>query len=511
KDMPQSFLFAGPKGSGKTSSARIFAKAINCLNPEGVEPCGECEACKDISSNNSLDIIEIDAASNRGIEDVRALKEKAYLLPARLKKKVFIIDEVHMLTKEAFNALLKLIEEPPKHTVFILCTTDPEKIPETVLSRLVRVDFRKGNREDLKKSLGKIIKGEKVKIDDEAIEEIIEKSDGSFRNLQRTFNEVYVEFGDTISKEQVENYFKTKVGDFSGTELEEMLADENPGKILEKMEKLADKGADFGTLRERWLGYFQKEMLRSFGVGEDKKVKMAVADLTRLINLLIAAGKQEKDVNIDQLPLELAIVEYFGNRAGVKTNGNGGSGSEIVKESPKKETAEEKPETKKLSEEETIIIAEVTTETTIIKKEVKTNVEMTVEQLTGEWGKILTAVRSYNRSIEAFLRSARPKKIDGDRLIIEVFYPFHKDKLEEARNRKVVEQGIKEGLGVELGFECVLSKDRRKPLVINNATPVEQVAPAGGTPDLANTTEANATSGNGSKSDLYDVAKEIFG
>ena len=145
----QSLLFAGPKESGKTSAARILARSVNCSNLKNGEPCGECENCKEIERGNSLDIIEIDAASNRGIDDVRSLKENAYLAPIKLQKKIFIIDEVHMLTKEAFNALLKLIEEPPKNTLFIMCTTDAHRIPETVLSRLLKIKLRKGNQDEL--------------------------------------------------------------------------------------------------------------------------------------------------------------------------------------------------------------------------------------------------------------------------------------------------------------------------------------------------------------------------
>jgi DNA polymerase-3 subunit gamma/tau len=223
-EVPQSFLFAGPKGAGKTSAARILARAVNCEKKSGVEPCGKCDSCNEILKGSSLDIIEIDAASNRGIDDVRVLKEKAYLLPSKLKKKVFIIDEVHMLTKDAFNALLKLIEEPPKHTLFILCTTDPEKIPDTVLSRLIRIDFRKGVKKELNKSLKKIIEGEKIEIDKETIDLIVEKSDGSFRNLQRTLNEIYLNFGKKISFEDAKKFFLAK----SGSYLEEEFEDDFP-------------------------------------------------------------------------------------------------------------------------------------------------------------------------------------------------------------------------------------------------------------------------------------------
>ena len=198
KDMPQSWLFTGPKGSGKTSAARILAKAINCLDPVGVEPCDKCKNCKEISKGNSLDIIEIDGASNRGVDDIRSLKESVYLSPINLLKKVVIIDEVHMLTKEAFNALLKVLEEPPKNLIFVLCTTDDNKIPETVMSRLCQIRFVKGDKDSLKKSLDKIIKGEKIEIEEEAINLILEKSDGSFRNLQRNFNEIFLQTGKNI-------------------------------------------------------------------------------------------------------------------------------------------------------------------------------------------------------------------------------------------------------------------------------------------------------------------------
>jgi DNA polymerase-3 subunit gamma/tau len=260
KERPGSFLLAGPKGAGKTSAARILAKSINCEKPNGVEACGKCANCLEIETGASIDIIEIDGASNRGIDDMRMIKERAYLLPSRLKIKVFVIDEVHMLTKEAFNALLKILEEPPKHTLFILCTTDPEKIPETVLSRLVRVDFRKGSREDLRRSLERVIKAEKLLVEKEAVELLIDKSDGSFRNLHKTINEVWMENGKKIGLKQVEEYFAGRVGNYNGKQLEEDLCFGKTKKILETLEKIATKGVDFAALRIDYLLYFQKRL-----------------------------------------------------------------------------------------------------------------------------------------------------------------------------------------------------------------------------------------------------------
>jgi len=450
----QSLLFAGPKGSGKTSAARIIAKAVNCLKVKNGEACGKCENCLEIEKGNSLDIIEIDAASNRGIDDVRGLKENAYLSPIRLKKKIFIIDEVHMLTKEAFNALLKIIEEPPKNTLFILCTTDAQKIPETVLSRLIKVNFRKGKEEDLERSLGKVIKGEKIEISDEAKKEIIHNSDGSFRNLQKTFNEIILQFGDKIGKEEVEKYFMASRGEYSGEELEKDLKEGEIKIIVDKLEMMAEKGIDFGELRLKWLEYFHQKMLSNL---DDR-------ELGKWMEILIRSGEMEKIAVIEQLPLELAVIEMVRKKE-----------EKTEKSLKPKEEIEEKIE-KSLKTKENEI------------KEVK--IEMA--EVEEKWGEILGAVKPYNHSVEAFLRAARPKKIKDGKLLIEVFYKFHKEKLEEDKNRKIVEMGLLKVFGGVVRFDCILAEaDSKKtvPLVIVNKGDEKVVT----------------------ESEIYDVAKNIFG
>lgn len=478
KETPQSFLFTGPKGAGKTSAARIVARVVNCLNPDGIEPCGECENCKEILNGSSIDLVEIDAASNRGIEDIRSLKEKSYLSPSKLKKKVFIIDEVHMLTKEAFNALLKLIEEPPKHTIFILCTTDPQKIPETILSRLIKIDFRKGKKEELLGSLNKIIEGEKIKIDKESLDLIIKRSDGSFRNLSRTFNEIFLQFGKEIKKENVEDFLNNRSGGYLELEFEEDLVNGDAKIILEKMEKMAENGVNFADLREKFLLFFQKRLLSYYGINEDGEKPgegLVLKDLTKLINLLIGASKQEKDVSIGQLPLELAVIEFLDNKKDgeIRTKKN--------EDEPKKE--------KEVSVE---IEVEVEEEVTLERVG-----NLSIAEIENGWGNVLMGVKPYNHSVEAFLRATRPKTIKNGVLILEVFYPFHKDRLEEAKNKKIIEMVFKNVFKIDLGFECVLGKNKKEPLVIKNDTPVENISE-----QLAQEKKEN---------DIYDVAKEIFG
>ena len=485
KDIPQSFLFSGPKGSGKTSAARILARAINCEERKDGEPCNNCENCKEILSGRSIDIMEMDAASNRGIEDVRSLKDKAYLSPSKLKYKIFIIDEVHMMTKEAFNALLKLIEEPPAHTIFILCTTDVSKIPDTVMSRLVKVDFRKGDKEALQNSLKKIIKGEQIELDEKTIEYILDKSDGSFRNLQKNFNEIVLFVGNKISFDDVVKFYSNKNGDYEEIEFEVDLLAGNIKKILEKLEKMAIDGVDFVNFRQRLVEYFFKKILLVFGVGQGKKSDLELSQLENLMTLLIRAAKQEKETEIDQLPLELAVIDFLNTKKPLlepkkeKTNIN-------IEPKDEENNNEEKDKHSlvTLVDDKNPLVLEVT--------------GLDLEKIVQSWGNILLTIKPYNHSVEAFLRAARPIKFDNRKLVLEVFYPFHKDRLEEAKNKKIVEDGLFRVLGVELTFDCVLGKSRKAPLIIQNDTPVENVSE-----QLVEKKE--------NKEDLYDVAKDIFG
>jgi DNA polymerase-3 subunit gamma/tau len=372
-----------------------------------------------------------------------------------------------MLTKEAFNALLKIIEEPPKNTLFILCTTDAQKIPETVLSRLLRVNFRKGKEEDLERSLQKVIKGEKIEISEEAKKEIIVNSDGSFRNLQKTFNEIILQFGSKIGKEEVEKYFMASRGGYSGEELEKDLQAGEIKIIVEKLEKMAEKGVDFGELRLKWLEYFHQKML----------VDLNNKEINKWIEILIRSGEMEKMAIIEQLPLELAVIEMVEKKESLK---------------PKEEIEQKTEESLKPKEE----VKEKKEESLKPKEGIK-EVKVELVEVEEKWGNVLGAVKPYNHSVEAFLRAARPKKIKDGKLLIEVFYKFHKEKLEEEKNRKIVEMGLLKVFGGAVRFDCVLAEadsKRTMPMVnVNKEVKDSRDRPVA------------------SESEIYDVAKNIFG
>ena len=203
----QAYLFSGPRGIGKTSSARILAKALNCVEGPTKTPCNKCENCVEITEGRNLDVSEIDGASNRGIDEIRNLRENVRYLPARSKYKIYIIDEVHMLTKEAFNALLKTLEEPPSHVVFIFATTEPHKLPATILSRCQRYDFRLIPMEETRRQLSEISAAEKISIDEESLFLIAKRGGGSMRDALSFLDQSVSFCGNEITKEKLQSAF----------------------------------------------------------------------------------------------------------------------------------------------------------------------------------------------------------------------------------------------------------------------------------------------------------------
>ena len=313
------YLFCGPRGTGKTSMGRILAKAINCLRNGKGEPCNDCTMCADIAQGRALDLIEIDAASNRGIDEIRSLREKVGFAPNVARRKVYIIDEVHMLTAPAFNALLKTLEEPPPHTVIVLATTESHKLPATIISRCQRFDLRRISRADVVRRLAQVCESEGAQATDAALGLVARSAGGSLRDAENILEQLVVGVGGTIDEDAV----RAALG-IGGREQMRALAhaalERDLGKGLAALDEVAGEGFDLAQFHRELLSYLRGLMLLKAEAAsaddlsaeeqEEAGPLLAAAGLDRIVGVLRAFGAADlKDAAALTLPLELALVE----------------------------------------------------------------------------------------------------------------------------------------------------------------------------------------------------------
>ncbi len=462
------YLFMGPRGTAKTTVARILAKALNCtkLKANG-DPCDKCSNCESIKNGSYVDLIEIDAASNRGIDDIRDLKDKIKLAPTMGKKKIYIIDEVHMLTTEAFNALLKTLEEPPANTHFILCTTEDHKVPATIKSRCQIFRFKRGTVSQIIEKLNLIAKSEGIKVSDADIRKIAEASLGGFRDAETLLQQVAegdINVASLLSASSKEKYI----------ECVDYLINCKASKALTIVNDVFEEGVDLYVWVGELLKYLRTLIFVKSGVSESAaevtdeiieatKQQAKKTDLRWLVkttNILLEAHKNIRSSFIPQLPIEIAIVEICSHEEEDEDNESednpkGGNGGKSVKV---KDEEESEKDAKKENEE--------TDEKPVIS----------IKKVQSKWDNFIKQSRELNHSLTALLTSSKPVKVEGNFLVLEVFYPFHKERLESARTRKLLETLSESIYGVALSVKCVISNTKPKK---SDLTDMNITVPAG--------------------------------
>ena len=313
------YLFYGPRGTGKTSTARILAKAVNCLSTDKEKPCNECEMCQAITEGSAMDVIEIDAASNTGVDDIRSLRERVNYAPGQAKYKVYIIDEVHMLSNSASNALLKTLEEPPPQVIFVLATTEIHKVLPTIMSRCQRFDFRRISQSDMISKLEKICQAEGVKIEPEGLRLIARSATGSFRDAENLLEQLTTYYGKEISLAQVQSIMGI-TGDERAKELAKHIVNNDVSAGVATINRVDSDGLDLRQFNRELVAYLRQLLLVK--TGSEEAVDLTAEDIAELKEL---AGKTtlaqilraiklfgQLEIGFDNystLPLELALVD----------------------------------------------------------------------------------------------------------------------------------------------------------------------------------------------------------
>ncbi len=313
------YLLCGPRGTGKTSTARILAKAVNCKSPIDGEPDNECHACVSISEGRALDLIEIDAASNRGIDDIRSLSDKINFAPNEFRYKVYIIDEVHMLTEQAFNALLKTLEEPPDHAIFILATTEAHKVPLTIISRCQRYDFRRIPLSAMSQKLAELCGAEGVEATEEALEILAKSATGSLRDAENLLEQAVVSYGSPLQGDQIREMLGLG-GDAEALKLARHVVAKTVGEGLSTITEVSNSGADLRQLQRSVTEFLRSVMLiksgstDELGYSEEVTTQLRAAasgsELSHLLRAIKAFSSADmRHDSSSPLPLELALVE----------------------------------------------------------------------------------------------------------------------------------------------------------------------------------------------------------
>jgi len=468
------YIFSGPRGVGKTTTARILAKSLNCEKGPTPYPCNKCERCIRITNGYSMDVMEIDGASNNGVDSIRELRNKVNFAPAEGRYKIYIIDEVHMLSQGAFNALLKTLEEPPLHVIFIFATTDPHKIPSTILSRCQWFNFRRISLVDIVAKLKMIVKDEKLNIDDKTLNIIARSSTGSMRDAESALDQIIAYCGKNITSQSVKEVLGIIEEEVFFEFLEAIIKNDTLNGI-EIINRTSDLGEDASQFIKNLMEYVhnlslakvcQKEILNLKGIFTEDRERLLkqsktikLEKLFSIVNYLAEAERKMRYTRHPWILLEMLVIKF--------TAGENYSLKEVeekkdeylldfstkkdVSESGKKNavTREEVPPKKKIQDK-----VKTKEDSPIQAKEVSTDLDFNQA-----WPIILNKVKKTKMAVYSFIIANNLITIENNKLIIgfNKEYTFHKESLEKQNNKILLQDLIKKETGRVLAIECIIN------------------------------------------------------
>ncbi|MDD2585011.1 MAG: DNA polymerase III subunit gamma/tau [Syntrophomonadaceae bacterium] len=433
--LAHAYLFSGPRGTGKTSIAKIIARAVNCENIDDGEPCNHCSTCADISNGNFMDVIEIDAASNRGIDEIRELREKVRILPAQGKVKVYIIDEVHMLTTEAFNALLKTIEEPPAAVIFILATTELQKIPATIRSRCQSYNFRRLTIEEIGERLQQVAGASEIELNDEAMVLIARRAGGGLRDALSILDQIYSYKGRVINKEDVQEVLGL-VDDLFLGKLMDAVFSKDTAAVVGMLNTALNQGKEAQQLAKEAALYLRDLLL--YQVLGDKAEFSVVTEASQSF-----IEQQKQQVDKHKILQALRMMMDTGDRLKYS------EGNKFLLEVTFMEMASLFDESEPAVEKKKSVTKK---EAASPEKDEKSSARDIL------WNKILAGVKAQKIPTHALLAQGKliGSKDDAIYIGFKKGYKFHRDRMGEKPNREILENVLQEIFGREVEVEFIL-------------------------------------------------------
>jgi len=461
--LAHAYLFTGPRGVGKTSTARILAKALNCKEGPTVKPCQKCHSCLEINQGRSLDVIEIDGASNRGIDEIRALRENVKFSPTQGKYKVYIIDEVHQITPDGFNALLKTLEEPPEFVKFIFATTHPQKVIPTIISRCQRMDFRRITVIEIIAQLEKIVREEKIMVDKDVLSAVAKSSDGSLRDAESVLDQLVSFAKGNVSLKDAISVLGMVEQDVLFS-LTDKIIQKDPQGALQLFNEIIDDGKDPGVFLSNFIEHFRNLMVAKVSKADTKLVDLpqevcdllfeqskllSLEDIFTAFNILVATQEMTKRLDSQRIPLEISLVKLAYKRSENRKNQSNPSTTDVLP--AKKELANPQEEIKEAP-------AQMRVPAPPIKPGAAKNPSVSLDNIKNIWGNIVDNLAKIKMSVSTYLSEGEPTKVQGDVLTVAFpkNYSLHKESLDRKENKAIIEKAVSELCNADLRLNFIL-------------------------------------------------------